>query len=247
MSRRGRPPILNDVKKAEILAVLASGCPRQTAAHYVGCDLKSIYNTALRDPEFAEQLYKREAHPEIFHLMNVKNASHEPRYWRASAWYLERCRPDHYASRDLDLVTHDQLARFMDRFTEMLVEEIPVDRYRKQVMARMNQFLAEMPDNLERRYKEGKYSRANRRVFPKNSSPRPLAAPENPQNSLAAPEGKNQDPLKIAAPDAPNSAPASTTSSAPAIFVSSPPRPAPARAAAETATADDDVETRIAK
>jgi hypothetical protein len=119
--------------------------------------------------------------------MNVKNAGREARFWRASAWYLERRIPDNYASRDPDLITRDELARFLDRYTEMLVEEVPVARYRKQIIARMNQMLAESSENLERRYREGKYSYPNRRKFPKNSPPHSLAAPEKPQNSLAAP------------------------------------------------------------
>lgn len=203
MSRRGRPPMLTDVKKAEVLALLASGCPRLTAANYVGCDLKTIYNSALRDPEFAEQLHKQEAHPEVFHLMNIKNAGRDPRFWRASAWYLERRCTDNYAPRDPDLMTHDEMERFAIRFSEILVEEVPVARYRKAVIARVNRFLSEMPDNLERRYREGKYSRPERRVSPKNFDSYDLDEPENPQNSLAAPEGRNQNPLKTSPETAP--------------------------------------------
>ncbi|MCC6126226.1 MAG: hypothetical protein IT426_14805 [Pirellulales bacterium] len=196
MSRRGRPPVLTDIKKAEILAVLAAGCSRQTAAAYVGCDLKTIYNTALRDPEFAVQLEKREAVPEVSHLMNLKNASRESRFWRASAWYLERRNPERYAPRPLDLVTNDELERFIRRLTEMLVEEVPVARYRKQIFARLERMFAESPENLERRYRQGKYSYPDRRVFPQNVDPREFDEPENPQNSLAAPEGTNTKSLK---------------------------------------------------
>ena len=50
MSRYGRHPVLDEVKQAETLAVPATGCTRQTAAHYVGCYPKTIYGRKAISP-----------------------------------------------------------------------------------------------------------------------------------------------------------------------------------------------------
>lgn len=189
MSRRGTPPVLNEVKKAEILAILSTGCPRRTAASYVGCDLKSIYNTALRDPEFATELAKRESSPEIHHLHNLHNAGRNTCFWRASAWFLERCYPDRYGSRNPEAVTREQMKRYTTRFAEILCEEIPVARYRKQVLARMDAMFSESEENLQRRYDQGKYSYSKKRDFSKKTDPDSAQNDEKAQNSRVEPEG----------------------------------------------------------
>ena len=65
MSRRGRPPVLDEAKKREILAIVAVGCSRSTAAAYVGCATSTIQNTADRDPAFAEKLRQAAYNTEV--------------------------------------------------------------------------------------------------------------------------------------------------------------------------------------
>jgi hypothetical protein len=196
MSHRGHPPVLNETKKAEILAVLSTGCSRQKAAHYVGCDPKTIYNTALRDPQFATDLMHHEAAPEIQNLINIRNAGKDPRYWRASAWFLERTNREQYGVRDLDTVTPDELSRFISCLMEMLVEEVPVARYRKRILARLNDILSDTSEVLEDRYRRGKYSYEKKRKNPVNSEDSSLPIPENRRISHVRPEGSIPDELE---------------------------------------------------
>ena len=204
MSRRGHPPILDEIKKAEILTVLTTGCSRRVAAMYVGCDPKTIYNTALRDPEFAEKLYSREVSSEIAHLVNLKNAGKDTRYWRASAWFLERAIPDRYGVRNPDTLTREEISKFMSCLINMLVEEVPVAKYRKRILARLDSILADSSEVLEARYRRGKYSYSKKREIPENSEDRSLPGPENHRILLVQPEGsihqtdKNERKTRVA-------------------------------------------------
>jgi hypothetical protein len=152
MSNAGRPQVLNDSKKNSVLALLTVGCSRTTAAHYVNCDPKTIYNTARRDPEFAEKLARAENTSEFTHLTRIFKAGKEFKNWRSSAWALERMFPDRFGARSPDSVTPKQLALFINRLMEMLVEEIPVAKYRKNVLARLDRMIKEdeFPDSDSR-------------------------------------------------------------------------------------------------
>ncbi len=190
MSKRGRPALLDEQKKAEILAVLALGCNRRTAANYVNCHPKTIYNEALRDPNFAEQLSRREASAEIAHLGNINNAAKQSSYWRASAWCLERLYPDRYAARAPDTVTPQQLSDFIGRVAEIIVQDVPVDRYRKLVMAGIDQLLVAF-ESGGKRPPRGKNSRVKTDVFPRNPPALTCQTLEIPQNRLVKPEENN--------------------------------------------------------
>jgi hypothetical protein len=182
-----RRPVLNAVKKAEILAVLATGCPRQTAADYVGCDLKTIYNTALRDDEFYRQLRRRERHAEVAHLVNLNNAGKESRYWRASAWFLERIRPESYGTRTPETLTREELSALLSRFTEMMVEEVPVARFRKQIIARFDKFFSNTPERLEKNFQRRKNFAEKKLLSAENSPSDDFEIPENRQKRLGKP------------------------------------------------------------
>ena len=146
MSKRGRPPVLNEARRREILAILTVGCSRRTAAWYVGCDPKTIRNTAERDPDWAEKLAKAESSAEVIHLRNINSAAKLPQYWRASAWALERLRPESYGPRDPQTVTPEELVEMITQITEMIATELPVDRYRKLILKKLEEMLRELSD-----------------------------------------------------------------------------------------------------
>jgi hypothetical protein len=80
--------------------------------------------------------------------------------------------------------------------SKIMVEEVPVARYRKQIIARLNQMDADSPEALENRFRQGKYSYSKRPVFPKNTHPYALQNAEKPQNSRVQPVGNNPDDLE---------------------------------------------------
>jgi hypothetical protein len=138
VAKRGRKRILDGYKRREIFAILAVGCSRAVAARYVGCSVQTIQNTADRDPNFAQQLRRREHQSEIGYLENIRAAARNERYWRAAAWALERLRPERYARRSPDAITIDQIKALLTQFAEIIVEEVPVAKYRKNILKRLD-------------------------------------------------------------------------------------------------------------
>jgi len=146
MAKCGRPPVLDEIKRSQILAILAVGCSRRIAASVVGCAPSTIRYTAERDPEFAKQLGHAEHTAEVNYLKHIQQAARKEQYWRAAAWALERKNPRDFARRGPDVITLDQIASLLAQFTEIIVEEVPVARYRKNILKRF----ASLTANLQR-------------------------------------------------------------------------------------------------
>ncbi len=145
MAKGGRKPVLDEYKRREILAILGVGCSRRVAAKYVGCAVSTIQSTADRDPDFAQELDRKENVSEIGYMENIRNAGRNQRHWRAAAWALERLNPEKYGKRGPDVITVDQIRELMAQFADIIVEEIPVPEYRKKILGR----LAAISDTLK--------------------------------------------------------------------------------------------------
>jgi hypothetical protein len=137
VAKCGRRPVLDEIKQREILAILTVGCSRRTAARYVGCAVSTIQNTADRDGGFAEKLRRAENQHEFTYLRNIQQAAKKPQYWRAAAWVLERVFPEKYARRGPEVITVDQIRQVLARFAEIIVAEVPVARYRQDIIKRL--------------------------------------------------------------------------------------------------------------
>ena len=151
MARRGRKRILDGYKRREILAILAVGGSREMAAQYVGCSAVTIQNTADRDPTFAERLRRKEKQWEVGYLDRIRVAARHERYWRAAAWALERLNPDRYGRRGPDVITVDQITELLSQFAEIIVEEVPVAKYRKNILKRLDAISCSLKDVSKKR------------------------------------------------------------------------------------------------
>lgn len=138
MAEPGRRPVLDEVKKKEIVAILSQGCSRRRAAEYVGCSHRTIRNTALRDPQFAEALARAEAQSEISCLTNVRKAAKKEQYWRAAAWVLERRYPEDYALRRPGTVTVEQMIDVLKQVADILMDETEDSRVRQRIRRRVH-------------------------------------------------------------------------------------------------------------
>lgn len=136
--RRGRPPVLDAVKRGTILAILTMGSSRRIAAAYVGCNVSTIRNTALRDPVFAEELGRAENQAEIGYLQNIQKAAKKEQYWRAAAWVLERRNPQDYALRGPDTVTIAQLQELLAQVAQTILTPVTDPETRQQILARLD-------------------------------------------------------------------------------------------------------------
>lgn len=137
MAATGRRPVLDEIKKREILAILSVGCSRRRAARYVGCAASTIRRTALRDPAFDERLRRTQCRTEVAYLKNIQAAAAKAQYWRAAAWALERLNPTDFAPRRPDVITVDQIEQLLAGFAEIIVREVPVAKYRKRILLRL--------------------------------------------------------------------------------------------------------------
>ncbi len=144
MAKIGRPPVLDHVKKGQILAILSVGCSRRTAARYVGCSPTTIQNTADRDPQFAAQLRHADHGAEIEYLKRIRNAAKKEQYWRAAAWALERLNPEDFAKRPVGALTSDEVSTLLAQLAEILLQEIPVAEYRKRAIKCVDRLLAKV-------------------------------------------------------------------------------------------------------
>jgi hypothetical protein len=144
MRKVGRPPVLDPIKRREIMAIVSMGCSRRTAARYVGCDAKTIRNTADRDPGFAEQLCHASQAAEIEYVKNINKAAKKEQYWRAAAWALERLNPEDFAKRSPGKLTPEEIRTLLERLGEILLSEVPVARHRKAAVKRLDRLLAKI-------------------------------------------------------------------------------------------------------
>jgi hypothetical protein len=126
--------VLDEGKQLEILAILTVGCSQTVAAHYVGCDRKTIQRTAERDPKFAEKIQRAKCNAEIGLVKNIRNAAKKEQYWRAAAWALERGFPEKYARRGPDVITAEQLAQILGQFAERITQLVPNEKSRKNIV-----------------------------------------------------------------------------------------------------------------
>ncbi|MGA2065275.1 MAG: hypothetical protein ABSG86_09905 [Thermoguttaceae bacterium] len=130
---------LNDAKKSVIVALLAVGCSQRVIARYVGCGRETIRRTMARDPHFAARVRDAKCSAEVGLLRNIRDAAKKEQHWRAAAWMLERGYPERYARRDPTAISIDQIAALLAHFCRIVVEEVPVARYRKKTLKRLDE------------------------------------------------------------------------------------------------------------
>ena len=150
MAARGRPPVLDEGKKREILAILAVGGSRRTAARYVGCALSTIQKTAGRDPQFEQAIRRAEHQAELGYLQNIQTAAKKEQHWRAAAWALERRNPDEYGRRKPDVFTPGQVRSLLAQLAEIVLVEVPVAAFRKRILKRLDALCAALRRNTNK-------------------------------------------------------------------------------------------------
>ncbi len=156
MIKRTKPIKLDAFKQKELLAILSVGCSRRAAARYVGCSLSTIQAHAKRDEVFADKLRRAESKSEFLHMKNISAAGQEQRYWRASAWALERLNPNDFAPRPPAHLTPQQASETIEAFSLAVVEEVPNPRTRKQILRRLRKIyeMLRFEETAEKRYAE---------------------------------------------------------------------------------------------
>lgn len=135
---------LDEYRRREVLAIVSVGCSRRTAARYLGCSPSTIRREAQRDRAFGDELSKAESKAQILFMQNILAAARKEQYWRAAAWALERLNPEEFAPRSPDAITIDQVRRLLSEFAQIIVDEVPVARYRKRILRRLARVTSRM-------------------------------------------------------------------------------------------------------
>jgi len=149
---KNRKRILQDEKKrGTISGVLSIGCSLQAAARIVGCSPSTIRRETQIDPKFAAMVGEARGQAEFSYMKRIHKAAEKDQYWRAAAWFLERCHPEHYGARSPDVITFDQLVQLIGKIAEIVETEIPVAKYRQQVLKRLEALSTDSRRTLTRR------------------------------------------------------------------------------------------------
>lgn len=90
----GRPRILDDVKRAEICALLNAGLEFTETARYVGCTPRTIRREISRNAVFRREVHDALLAARVAPEKLLRQAA--GRNWRAAAWLLERTEPQLY-------------------------------------------------------------------------------------------------------------------------------------------------------
>ena len=85
-------------REQRLLTALAAGNTRQAACHYAAISDETFARWQRSSVEFVDAVKKAEADAEVRHVANIAKAAQDGQ-WQASAWWLERRRPDAYARR----------------------------------------------------------------------------------------------------------------------------------------------------
>ncbi len=103
----GQPPILDDVKRGEICALLTAGLKFTEAARYVGCTPRTIRREVSRNAPFRREVHDALLTARLAPDKLLRQAA--GRNWRAAAWLLERTDPQFQPRRNQVACTPDDL------------------------------------------------------------------------------------------------------------------------------------------
>ncbi len=148
--KNGRPLHFDRVRRAELCAMVRTGCSLRNAAQNAGVKMSSIYYACRTDPAFAADLRSAEQERDVRGIRRINNAGEKS--WRATAWLLERASPKHFSLRGLnhaDSGKHLGKRRLKQLIAEALNDVLPksLERHARQPMIdaasqRINQRLA---------------------------------------------------------------------------------------------------------
>jgi hypothetical protein len=129
--------------QAKVLQIIQLGCPRGTAANYVGLTAEQFEEFINRDEKLAREVLRAEAEAAVLHMGNVHKASQDGKNWRPSVWWLEnRGVPSAEAAEDAADYPEVVLSA-LDRFAELIVAEIPDVMRRQSLLLKLRHITVE--------------------------------------------------------------------------------------------------------
>jgi hypothetical protein len=132
-----RKKIFDETRRAELFAAVSAGLNLTEAARFLGCSIRTIQNTAKREPDFARQLRDAELSARLDPLKRMHQAAAS--HWRAAAWLLERSDPERFSPpRSAAGPPRAQVEHSFASLIEIALEEIPDAAARRRAFARLS-------------------------------------------------------------------------------------------------------------
>lgn len=104
----GRPSKYTPETVKRITDALSLGATRKLACEAAGLHVATFSEWMTENPAFAEVVTKAEGSAGLRALANIQAAARgnerSPAQWTASAWLLERTRPDEYGRRQVEVI-----------------------------------------------------------------------------------------------------------------------------------------------
>ena len=135
MSNAGRPRILDDKKRSEVITLLGVGLGLQEAARYVGCSVDTLRREMQRNEEFGDEARTAEVRAQIGAVRGLREAAST--HWRAAAWYLERTNPRRFSRPSLRTFRPDEIEAVFSDVIAAAAEEIEDLELRDRVCRRL--------------------------------------------------------------------------------------------------------------
>ncbi len=118
----GRPRVLDDVKRAEICALLNAGLAFHETARYIGCTPRTIRREISRNAVFRREVHDALLAARVAPEKLLRQAA--GRNWRAAAWLLERTEPQVYGRGAAPACTLDDLEAACSWIIEVVLHAV---------------------------------------------------------------------------------------------------------------------------
>jgi hypothetical protein len=169
-ARPGRPRFLDEIKRSQLIAIVANGCGLTAAANYIGCHPRTIRRECCGDPQFREQLKRAELDGQLEPINNLRAAS--KKHWRAAAWLLERSRPYAFCPTKSDVFSRDDLHELIDGINSVITKNHPDAQAAAQLIEHIEDYLTKKSEKLlTEDPKEKRRRAAGRHTPPPTTSP----------------------------------------------------------------------------
>ncbi|MBA4104127.1 MAG: hypothetical protein C0485_00085 [Pirellula sp.] len=113
------------------------GCPRAAGAKYLGLTPEELEAEAARDETLAKELLRAEGTAVLLHMGNVRKAANDEKNWRTSVWWLEQQARLDKATGPAGPSLQEAVREALERFAELIVNEIPDVERRQRVLTQL--------------------------------------------------------------------------------------------------------------
>ncbi|WP_425396710.1 hypothetical protein [Aeoliella sp.] len=130
----------------DFVSVVSTGCPVDTGLDVTGVSAEEYDEITRADGELARRARRAAGLAEFHQLRNIKEAGTDPKNWRASVWWLERCRGDRYLSKPPRTFTQQQVEAFHSDVAQLIDSQVRHQDDHERVLEKLSELADEHLD-----------------------------------------------------------------------------------------------------